>query len=170
MSLINKVESILNNMPIPKIITNVDNPNKEIEKELSNKSLLQLAPNEVNLLAYDLALFNNYAYKYYIFEFIKIVILKKNNFESDAFIQDLFESKLLSHRSERYTQFSSIEKKSIKQFLEKSKNDIKINGENSSFIDWQKQLDKAIFFWTEKNKDEYQHSSNAPENESPLSG
>jgi len=148
MDLINRIDKILEKLDVPKMVTSVKQPDINIENDLKGLSIFQLQNETVQLLAYDIPLFNDEAYRYYIFEFIKKVVLKENTFQDDAFIQDLFESKLLNKNTTRYKQFSKEEIQLIHDYLQKCKDEALELNEDSAYCEWIDEIDSALKFWT----------------------
>ena len=105
----------------PEIITNPVQKDELVEQDLCSKDLCDLDHSTIKLLSGDLQVFNDYAFRYYILDFIDFY----ERFGDEEVIEDMFIQALMPPIwRARAEQFSRDEVKIIIDFLQKNYEDI----------------------------------------------
>lgn len=121
MNLQSKIKRVIKKQHLhkPKTTTNQHMQDFAIEKDLQGKDLFELNQDTIRLLSADLTIFNDYAFRYYLPQFIYFCNISSEFIMEDMFIQAFFRSNLLNETTERFLQFRACEKEIILEFLEK---------------------------------------------------
>jgi len=141
----NKLGNLSRNLQLPVTVS----PDENVNRDLAGKILAWLQPQTICLLAYDLPLFSDEAFRFYIFHFIDLVVSGNCPFSKTAFIQDLFPSERLQHNTRRFLQFSTEEASMISEYLHTVLEVAKMDGPESElggFLDWENEIVQAIHF------------------------
>ncbi|WP_298832060.1 hypothetical protein [uncultured Campylobacter sp.] len=105
----------------PEIITNPVQKDKFVEQDLCGKDLCDLDHSTIKILSGDLSVFNDYAFRYYILDFIDFY----ERFGDEEVIEDMFIQALMPPIwRARAKQFSRDEVRIIIDFLQKNYEDI----------------------------------------------
>lgn len=150
----------------PSIVTNLENIDDAIENDMKtiNGDIVNSKNIAINrMLSSDLTIFNDYAYRYYIFEFMYSYLQNEENIIEDMFIQSMFKSPILDQSTRRYTQFNYQEVNIIIKFMEyiikeidrhigdrKTYNQLKIWEQEeiiAPFKHFEVEIRQAILFW-----------------------
>lgn len=91
----------------------------QVEKDICRKDLFELDRKTIRLLSSDLNVFNDYAFRYYLLQFIYLYGISSEFVMEDMFIQAFFGSNLLNKNTQIFLQFESDEKEIIMEFLQK---------------------------------------------------
>jgi hypothetical protein len=138
---------------MPELISN----DTRVNRDLAGRNLDQIANDNISLLAYDFALFTEDAFRYYLFQFIRLVLSEKQPFSEDAFIQSLFVGSITQPGNTVIDTISQNEIEGICYFLAWCKNKIEMYKQKiiafTMFIEWEDEIDNALQFWNaEKNQ------------------
>jgi hypothetical protein len=116
------------NLSKPVIITNPDNPDILIEKDLQGLDLSDIADkNTIKQLSADLVVFNDYAFRYYTLQFMSYYFLSYEYLFLELFIVAYKKTDgLLTENSYRFMQFESNEVDAIIGFFQYLKDEINI--------------------------------------------
>ncbi|MDR0467984.1 MAG: hypothetical protein LBG67_03950 [Campylobacteraceae bacterium] len=137
----------------PSIVTNPDNKDMMVENDIVGLDIINIKNKErIRLLSSDLTVFNDYAFKYYVPQFILCYFKSYKYIFIDMFLLSLCESTILSKTSKRYLQFDTEEIKIILFFLEAVLNKLDINNNFteeylSELKDLEFDANMAIDFW-----------------------
>jgi len=102
------------NLELPVFITNKDTPDLLVEADIVGKNLDDITDiKTIRLLSSDIAVFNDYAFRYYFFQFIEKYIQNRESVFIDMFMYAFFED-----RENRFFHFKKEEFEIIKLFLE----------------------------------------------------
>ena len=123
MNLSNRIKVLKTRLKLqkPEIITDPIQKDELVEQDLCGKDLCDLDHSTIKLLSGDLQVFNDYAFRYYILDFIDFY----ERFGDEEVIEDMFiQAFTPPMRRARAKQFSRDEVKIIIDFLQKNYEDI----------------------------------------------
>jgi len=169
MNLQDKIKILITNLSLekPAYVTNIEQLDLLVENDLQNKDLFDIEDKETTKLLFgDIATFNDYAFRYYLFQFIYIYCIDEDYYSimEDMFIQNFFQSEILTEHNKRYLQFTGDEIELIILFLKQQCNEIeKAIGDRdvynklevweqveiyAPFKDFELEIKDAIIFWS----------------------
>lgn len=169
MNLQDKIKRLISKLSLakPAYITNIEQLDVLVENDLQNKDLFDIEDKDtIKLLFGDIATFNDYAFRYYLFQFIYLYCIDEDYYSvmEDMLIQCFLKSEYLNEHNKRYLQFTSDEIELIVLFLKQQYNEIeKAIGDRdvynklevweqveiyAPFKDFELEIKDAIIFWS----------------------